>query len=228
MLCYDLYQNGLYKTDNPYNIYEGTILHTKEYWKNGGFKWSDLNSEGRFFSDNHGQQRKQDNYYDIVKVLSIRNIQEYRPVKIDTQKSEFNYELKKDIVDTINISMNPIKDSLDELFQDIDTINILGIHSDFIESLSSSSRYICNNYNNNIKQKHLAKEIKEYNKDFNVLLFGYKQPIWALFDHVSFDCILLETQKNTEQMHSIIKSCKKYKYIYLNGLFINKNLLITK
>ena len=228
LLCYDIYQKELYKTDNPYNIYEGTMLHTKGYWENGGFKWSDLSNEGRFFSDNHGQQRKQDNYYDSVKVLSIRNIQEYKPVKIDTQKSEFKYELKKDVVDKIQITLNPIKDSIDELFQDIDTIQVLGIHSDFIESLDTSSNYECENYKEKIKQKHLARDIKEYNKDFNVLLFGYKQPIWALFEYVSFDCILLETQKNMEQMHSIIQNCKKYKYIYLNGLFINQTLLVTE
>jgi hypothetical protein len=204
------------------------MLHTKGYWENGGFKWSDLSNEGRFFSDNHGQQRKQTNYYDSVKVLSIRNIQEYKPVKIDTQKSEFKYELKKDVVDKIQITLNPIKDSIDELFQDIDTIQVLGIHSDFIESLDTSSNYECENYKEKIKQKHLARDIKEYNKDFNVLLFGYKQPIWALFEYVSFDCILLETQKNMEQMHSIIQNCKKYKYIYLNGLFINQTLLVTE
>ena len=49
--------------------------------------------------------------------------------------------------------------------------------------------------------------------------------MWALFEDVNFDCILLETHKNMEQMHSIIQSCKKYKYIYINGMFINTNLL---
>jgi len=232
LLCYDIYQKELYKTDNPYHIYEGTMLHTKEYWNNGGFKWTDLQNEGRFFSDNHGPQRKQDNYYDSVKVLSIRNIQEYKPVKIDIEKSEFTYELKKDLVDKIQIKLNPVKDSIDELFQDNEHIHILGIHSEFIESLTDTSttetKYVCENYTDKIKQKHLAKEIKGYNKEFNVLLFGYKQPIWALFEHVSFDCIILETHKNMEQMHSIIQSCKTYTYIYLNGLFMNKNLLITE
>ncbi len=56
----------------PYHIYEGTILHTKGYWENGGFKWSDIKNDGRFFSDNHGLQRKMDNYYDSVKLLNIR------------------------------------------------------------------------------------------------------------------------------------------------------------
>ena len=122
LLCYDFYQKDLYKSDSPYSVYEGTFLHTKNYWKNGGFKWSDISNEGRFFSDNHGPQRKMDNYYDSVKILSIHNIQEYKPVKIDTEKSEFKYELKKDIIEGIQITKNPVKDSIDELFKDLDNI----------------------------------------------------------------------------------------------------------
>ena len=87
-----------------------TISHLTErhqsafaWLKNGGFKWSDVNNEGRFFSDNHGQQRKMDNYYDSVKILSIRNVQEYKPVALDLKKSEFTYELKKDIINQIQI-----------------------------------------------------------------------------------------------------------------------------
>jgi len=233
ILChdfYDQYTNGeskLYKSDNPYNIYEGTLLHTKNYWKNGGFKWSDISNEGRYFSDNHGPQRKMDNYYDSVKIISIRNAQEYRPVALDLQRSEFKYELKKDIIDQIQIRMNPVKDGIDELFQELDTISILGIHSDFIESLEDDSRYQCQNYTDKIKQTKLSKELQKKGTNFNVLLFGYKQPVWSLFENISFDCILLETQKNMEQMHSIIQKCKKYQYIYLNGFYINKNILIT-
>jgi len=233
ILCHNFYdqstqdESKLYKSDNPYNIYEGTLLHTKNYWKNGGFKWSDISNEGRFFSDNHGPHRKMDNYYDSVKDLSIRNIQEYKPVALDLQKSEFKYELKKDIIDHIQIDMNPIKDSIDELFQELDTISILGIHSDFIESLDDDSRYQYQNYTNKIKQTRLSKELQKLGTTFNVLLFGYKQPVWSLFEDISFDCILLETQKNMEQMHSIIQKCKKYQYIYLNGFYINKNILTT-
>ena len=63
ILCHDFHSKDyskLYKSEAPYNIYEGTLLHTKEYWSNGGFKWADISNEGRFFSDNHGQQRKMD------------------------------------------------------------------------------------------------------------------------------------------------------------------------
>ena len=231
ILCHDFYNKGedmLYKSENIYNIYEGTLLHTRGYWTNGGFKWSDITNEGRFFSDNHGQQRKMDNYYDSVKILNIRNLQDYKPISIDLQKSEFTYELKKDIISDIIIDINPVKESMDELFQDLDTVEILGIHSDFIDSLDSLKNYQCNNYTELIKQKKLAGEIKKINTSFNVLLYGYKKPIWALFEYISFDCIILETHKNMEQLHSIIKNCKKYEYLYLNGVYVNKNLITTK
>ena len=42
---------------------------------------------------------------------------------------------------------------------------------------------------------------------------------------VRFDVILLETYKNTEQMHGIIQGCKKYEYIYKNGIFINHDFI---
>jgi hypothetical protein len=168
-----------------------------------------------------------DNYYDSVKLLNIRNVQEYRPVALDLQKSEFSYEIKKDIINTIEINYNPVKDGIQDIFSDIETIDVLGIHSDFIESLEES-KYQCHNITDKIKQTKIAKQVKQINSSFNVLLFGYKQPVWALFEEVSFDCILLETNRNMEQMHSIIKKCKQYKYIYLNGMYVNLNTLKNK
>lgn len=229
ILCHDFHSKDyskLYKSESPYHIHESTIFHTKDYWQNGGFKWSDLSCEGRFFSDNHGQQRKMDNYYDTVKILSIRNVQEYKPIALDLKKSDFDYEIKKEIIDEIVIDYNPVKESIESLFSDIQEIQVLGIHSDFIQSLEED-KYKCNNITEKIKQTKIAKEIKQINSSFHILLFGYKQPVWALFEEVSFDCILLETHKNMEQMHSIIQKCKKYEYIYLNGIYINKNILVN-
>ena len=230
ILCHDFHSKDyskLYKSENPYHIYEATLFHTKEYWQNGGFKWSDITNEGRFFSDNHGPQRKMDNYYDSVKLLNIRNVQEYRPVALDLQKSEFSYEIKKDIINTIEINYNPVKDGIQDTFSDIETIDVLGIHSDFIESLEES-KYQCHNITDKIKQTKISKQIKQIKDKFHILLFGYKQPVWSLFEEVCFDCILLETHKNMEQMHSIIQKCKKYTYVYLNGMYINKLLLTDK
>lgn len=230
ILCHDFHSKDyskLYKSENPYHIYEATLFHTKEYWQNGGFKWSDITNEGRFFSDNHGSQRKMDNYYDSVKLLNIRNVQEYRPVALDLQKSEFSYEIKKDIINTIEINYNPVKDGIQDIFSDIETIDVLGIHSDFIESLEES-KYQCHNITDKIKQTKISKQIKQIKDKFHILLFGYKQPVWSLFEEVCFDCILLETHKNMEQMHSIIQKCKKYTYVYMNGMYINKLLLTDK
>ena len=125
----------------------------------------------------------------------------------------------------IQIKINPVRDGVEELFTDIDTIQVLGIQSEFIESLDEDSRYSCYNLEGKIKQTKIAKEIKKINNEFNVLLFGSKQPAWSIFEEIKFDSIILETQKNMEQMHSIIQQCKKYKYIYLNGIYINEELL---
>lgn len=227
VLCHDLHSKDytkLYKSDSPYHIYEATLFHTKSYWSNGGFKWSDVSCEGRFFSDNHGQQRKMDNYYDSVKLLSIRNVQNFKPMALDLKKSEFKYELKRDILDSIIIQLNPIKDKMDELFSDNDTIRVLGIQSEFIDSLDEA-KYQCDNIGDKWKQTKLAKQIRSIGDHFQVLLFGANQPAWSLFEQIEFDTIFIETHKNMEQMHSIIHQCKKYKYIYLNGMYINESLL---
>ncbi len=228
ILCHDYHNHNytkLYKSDNLHNIYECTLMHTKEYWSHGGFKWSDISNEGIFFSDNHGQQRKMDNYYDTIKILNIRNVQEYRPIELDLKKSDFSYEIKKEIIENIKITINPVKDSIEELLSDLEQIEVLGIHSEFIESLEDENKYNCFNFKDKIKQTKLSKEIKKHKSEYNILLFGYKQPVWGIFEDINFDCILLETQKNMEQMHSIIQKCKKYNYIYINGVYINKLFL---
>ena len=228
VLCHGLHSKDyskLYKSESIYKIYECTLFHTKNYWTNGGFRWSDISCEGRFFSDNHGAQRKMDNYYDTIKLLNIRNVQEYKPVALDLQKSEFTYELNKEIIDSLNIVYNPVLDSIESIFSENEEIQVLGIHSDFINSLEDISKYKCWNLTDKIKQTKIAKEIKKINSSFHILLFGYKQPVWALFEDVSFDCILLETHKNMDQMHSIIQKCKKFRYYYLNGIYINETIL---
>ena len=227
ILCHDFHSKDyskLYKSESPFKIYECTLFHTRDYWKNGGFKWSDLSCEGRFFSDNHGLQRKMDNYYDTVKLLNIRNVQEYKPVALDLQKSEFTYEIKKDIIESIVMDYNPVMEKINSLFSDVSDLEVLGIHSEFIDSLEDS-KYKCHNVTEKIKQTKIAKEIKKINSKFHILLFGYKQPVWSLFEEVCFDCIFLETSKNMEQMHSIIQKCKKYTYIYLDGIYINSLFL---
>ena len=157
-----------------------------------------------------------DNYYDAVKLLNIRNVQAHKPVALDLQKSEFTYEIKQDIIESIVMDYNPVMEKINSLFSDVSDLDVLGIHSEFIDSLEDS-KYKCHNVTEKIKQTKIAKEIKKINSKFDILLFGYKQPVWSLFEIVCFDCIFLETSKNMEQMHSIIQKCKKYTYIYLDG-----------
>ena len=100
----------------------------------------------------------------------------------------------------------------------------MGIQSEFIDSLDED-KYQCDNIGDKWKQTKLAKQIKSIGDHFQVLLFGAKQPAWSLFEHIEFDTIFIETHKNMEQMHSIVHQCKKYTYIYLNGMYINQSLL---
>ena len=78
----------------------------------------DVTCEGRFFLITTAQQRKMDNYYDSVKILSIRNVQDFKPIALDLTKSEFTYELKKDLIDSINIDINPIRDGIEEILSE--------------------------------------------------------------------------------------------------------------
>ena len=75
------------------------------------------------------------------------------------------------------------------------------------------------------KQTKLAKQVKQINDSFNVLLYCAKNPAWDLFKHVPFDIIILETPKNYEQMTSIILTNKVHEYIQIKGLFIRKEFL---
>jgi len=224
ILCMDTSSETkeMYKSKSQFKIYEGTLFHTKEYWKKGGFEWSDTEYEGRIFHSK-GQDRLHENYFDTVKLLTIANYRNYQPVKLDMEKSTFDnkdHELAKEI---ILKEYNPIKESIHDLFHDSE-INILGMDSEYIDSLKDD-KWSITDHTGKIKQTKIAKELLSYDKEFNVLIYGHKQPIWDVFEKVRFDVILLETYKNTEQMHSIIQGCKKYEYIYKNGIFINHDFI---
>ena len=103
-------------------------------------------------------------------------------------------------------------------------ISILGLNSEFINSISEN-QYNIYTINEKWKQNKLTKQIQGFQVKFNILLFGSKNPAWDLFNHIPFDIIFLETNKNYEQMRSILLTSKKYKYIYINGFFIRKDYL---
>ena len=224
ILCMDTSSETkeMYKSKSQFKIYEGTLFHTKDYWKKGGFEWSDTENEGRVFHSK-GEDRLHENYFDSVKLLTIANYRNYQPVKLDMKKSTFDIKIHELANEITLKEYNPIKDSIMDLFHDSD-INILGIESEYVHSFKED-KWSITDHQGKIKQTKIAKELLSYNKEFNVLIYGHKQPIWDVFEKVRFDVILLETYKNTEQMHSIIQGCKKYEYIYKNGIFINHDFI---
>jgi len=219
VLCYDIYQKGLYKTQSPHKLYESTLFHTREFWKRKGFQWSDIEYEGKYFHYNNGVDRKMDNYYDTIQVLSIHNMNLYKPVKVELE----NIEIKiPEMVSSLTIDAHPFTQKINQLFDD--RITLLGINSEFLTNVTDE-RWDVFTSSEKWKQTKLSKQIKEIKNEFNVLVFGSKYPAWDLFNHVPFDIILVETTKNYEQMCSIILNSKKHEYLQIQEFFVRKSFL---
>ncbi len=219
-LAYDIYGKELYKTESQVKIHESTLFHTREFWKRRGFQWSDTDNEGKYFHYNNGVDRKMDNYYDTIQLLSVHNINQYKPVKVTLDGIKIDIP---EMISKIVIKDHPFKKYINDLFDD--KITLLGLESEFLENVDIDDHWITNNINDKWKQTKLAKMIKEINNSFNILLYCSKQPAWDLFNHIPFDIIILETPKNYEQMTSIILSNKSHEYIQIRGLFIRKEFL---
>lgn len=219
-LCYDIYNRKLYKTESPHKIYESTLFHTRDFWKRKGFQWSDVEMEGRYFHYNNGADRKLDNYYDTVQLLSIHNMNRYRPVEVTLEGINISVP---DVVHEIKIDTHPFVQTMKDLYDDSE-INILGINSEFLVNVTEDN-WRCHNITEKWKQTKLAKQVKEHRNEYNVLVYGSKYPAWDLFDHVPFEIIILETHKNNEQMASILEKCKKYEYICVRGIYLRKDFL---
>jgi len=220
-LAYDIYGKELYKTLSPFKIYESTLFHTREFWKRKGFLWSDTTSEGKAFHYNNGIDRKMDNYYDTIQILSIHNINQYEPVKVTIDG--INIDIPYEIVSNINIKEHPFKKYINELFND--EISILGLESEFLKNIEIDERWKTYNITEKWKQTKLSKIVKKVNDKFNIFLYSSKHPAWDLFKNIQFDVIILETHKNFEQMCSIILENKVHEYIHVKGLFIRKEFL---
>ena len=218
-LCYDIYGKELYKTISPIKIYESTLFHTREFWKRKGFLWSDIQFEGKQFHYNNGIDRKLDNYYDTIQLLSIHNMNQFNPVKIELENIKIDIP---EIVQEIKIETHPFLKYIDDLFDN--NVSILGINSEFITSIPDKS-WSTYNITDKWKQPKLAKIVKSLGSHFNVLLYNSKYPAWDLFNHVPFDIIFLETQKNYDQMSSIILGSKDNKYINVKGIFVREEFL---
>jgi len=218
-LCYDMHGKELYKTVSPIKIYESTLFHTREFWKRRGFKWSDTEYEGKQFHYNNGIDRKMDNYYDTIQILSIHNMNQFNPVKVTLENMKIDIP---ELVSEIKIETHPFQKYIEDLFDN--NVTILGMESDFLINVTNESwsKY---NITEKWKQPKLAKLVSGIRGHFNVLLYNSKYPAWDLFNHVPFDIIFLETQKNYDQMSSIILSSKTHEYINVRGIFIRKEFL---
>ena len=219
-LAYDIYGKELYKTESHVKIHESTLYHTREFWKRRGFQWSDTDNEGKYFHYNNGQDRKMDNYYDTTQLLSIHNMNLFKPVKVTLDGIKIDIP---EIISKIEIKDHPFKKYINELFDD--KITLVGLESEFLENVDIDNHWIINNITEKWKQTKLSGIIKDIGESFNVFLYCSKHPAWDLFKNIPFDIIILETPKNYEQMTSIILENKIHEYIQIKGLFIRKDFL---
>jgi len=202
MLCYDIYGKKVYKTENKLHGYESTLFHTKSFWKQSGFTWSDIKNEAISFYYNKGSNRVMDNYYDTMKILSTHNMNDYQPKQVTIENLQIPIP---DILHTIRIDTHPLQYELSDLFKD-EQINVLGINSEIISPLSNKHWIIQEiKTDGRIKEKHLLKKITELSTQFNLCILNWRRPLWNIFDSYPFPYVLLENEKNREQMHGILE-----------------------
>ena len=219
-LAYDIYGKELYKTESPIKIYESTLFHTREFWKRKGFKWSDIIHEGKLFHYNNGIDRKMDNYYDTIQLLSVHNMNQYKPIQITLENMKIDIP---ELIQDINITEHPFTKYIQSIYEN--EITLLGLNSEYLEFNNKNDKWKITNITEKWKQTKLSKMILKTSDQFNILLYNSKQPAWDLFNTIRFDIIFMETHKNYEQMISIINQCKKYNYLMIDGLFIREDFL---
>tara|TARA_Y100001935_G_C17310906_1_gene516096 strand:- start:2878 stop:3993 length:1116 start_codon:yes stop_codon:yes gene_type:complete len=223
MLAYDIYGKELYKIETEKaGGYESTLFHTRGFWERGGFKWEDINNEGSSFCYGKGMERSMDNFYDSIKLLSIHNINAYRPIKVELEN--INVEIPE-IVHTLEISEHPTSETLYNIFNDIE-VNVVGINSEILEIIKKENwkTFNIDDIQKKVKEKVIIKSINELNlENIGIGIINTKYPIWSIFSKIDFDIVLLETQKNVDQMDSILK---KSGYILFDNLYFNRKYLI--
>ena len=219
-LCYDIYGKQLYKTISPIKIYESTLFHTREFWKRKGFQWSDIEYDGKQFHYNNGIDRKMENYYDTIQLLGIHNLNQHKPVKITLE----NMNIKiPEIVGALEVKDHPVKNELYDLFYKTN-INVLGINSEIMDILKNETWKTTNIiHEKKQKEKVMIQTIQKMKQGFDLCFINTKFPIWNIFDTIQFKCIIIESEKNVDQMHSILT---KKDYLSFNNVFIHKEFLI--
>lgn len=220
MLCYDIYGKQIYKTENKIAGYESTLFHTKGFWKKSGFKWEDIQSEAVSFYYNKGSERKMDNYYDTIKLLSIHNLNQYQPVRVTIEN--MNIQIPE-IVNTIQVKDHPLKYELNDLFYQMN-IKVLSINSDIIDMIQKDDWIVEKvSHDKKEKEKKLIQKVEGFNQEFDLCILNTKFPIWNIFSKIKFKCIINESDKNREQMDSILK---KNDYLLFHNLYIHKEHLL--
>ena len=220
MLCYDLYGKKVYKTEDNSSGYMDTLAYTREFWeRSGGFAWDNISDSGTSFYYNKGMDRMMSNYYDTIKLLSIHNMNKYKPVEITLENQEVTIP---EIVSTIQSNKHPLEYQLQDIFFN-ETINVLGINSDIVTQLPNDKWDITNiKYEKNTKEKLLLKEIQEKEKNFSLCFINTSFPIWKIFDKIAFPCIVIESDKNREQMDSILQ---KKDNLFIHNVYIHKKFI---
>lgn len=222
MLAYDIYGKQFYKVKDEMNGYSSTLFHTKDFWNRGGFKWEDINNEASSFYYGKGLERKLENYYDSIKILSIHNLNRYKPIKLSSLE---NIDTKlPNVLDELNISEHPTSDLLYDIFNNKE-INVIGLESNIMDIIQKEN-WSCNNITDErkkVKEKVIISKIKKLNKDIHLCIINTKYPIWSIFKEINFDIVILESNKNFEQMDSILKGNN---YLFFDNLYFNSNFLL--
>ena len=147
----------------------------------------------------------------------------YRPVKITLE----NMDIKiPEIVHTLKIDKHPLQEELNDLFYK-QNLNVLGINSEISDAVKGDNNWEIINvsYDRKQKEKVLINTINNFNKSFDICFINTKFPIWNIFDKINFKCIVNESEKNREQMDSILE---KKDYISFNYLYIHKDYLLSE
>ena len=222
MLAYDIYGKQLYKIENKVSGYESTLFHSKEFWKRGGFKWTDITSEAVSFYYGKGLERPMENFYDSIKLLSIHNLNKYSPIKIELENMNIRIP---SIVDQLNISQHPIAQTLYDLFYEKE-IQVIGLDSEIIDIIHEEN-WKCTNIKNEkkVKEKVLIRKIKELDQQNNLCIINTKYPIWSIFKEIQFEVIILESNKNFEQMNSILE---QNNFLCFENIYFHRDFLISK
>jgi len=130
------------------------------------------------FYHNKGSERKMENYYDTIKILSVHNAQLYQPKQVTLENMDINIP---DIVDTLTIDTHPIQVQLNDIFFNQKVI-VLGLDSQIIDHIKKDEWEIKNlSIDKKMKEKVIVKQIKELDNEFNLCLLNTKFPIWLFY-----------------------------------------------